>query len=91
MNPGSQWIVEFAARENRAREQRARGAAEPQVGVGGVVAAREFGQWCSRRLGRLVLVAAAWLNRPVGAAPRAGRAAEAWTDRKVDPGTPSWT
>ncbi|HEX5414865.1 MAG TPA: hypothetical protein VFZ25_04305 [Chloroflexota bacterium] len=88
MNPGSQWIVEFAARENQARERSARNNAGHD-GTDQIVTAPNWGQRCLGSVGHLLLVAGAWLNRQAGEVYRAEGTARVLVDRQVDSGSPS--
>jgi hypothetical protein len=91
MNPGCESIVAFAVREEQARERHVWARDGQEAKPGSAVGARRFGLESLRRVGHLLLVVGAWLNRQTGESPRADDAVAVWGDRRVGRGTPSWT
>jgi hypothetical protein len=77
MTPGSAWGVEFAGRAKQTREHHPwiRDGQEERTDPD--IAAPGFGRRCRRSVGHLLRVVGRWLDRPVGAVPRPGRAVEA--------------
>ncbi len=86
MQLGSQWFVEFAAREHQAREERRNDEPEREAGTPGLIAAPSFGQRCLGSAGQLLLIAGAWLSRQAGEVYRMDAGIEALRDRSVEQG-----
>ena len=76
MNPGSEWVVEFAVRERRARELSTRAWAEQEEVPDLASGTRWFK--ALRRIHHLLLVVGTLLSRKAAALPRVETAAEEW-------------
>jgi hypothetical protein len=79
MIPGSEWVVEFAVRERRARAESARAAWDEQQTVRDLASStRRFRQQPLRRIHHLLMVAGTSLSRKAAAIPRVDTAGEEW-------------
>jgi hypothetical protein len=78
MHPGCEWIVEFAVREDRAREQRGPLRVGQDEGAGMPTGAPGLAQCCLQSIGQLRLVLGVRRGLKEGKARRAAVAGNAW-------------